>query len=153
MANKEDVISLIDDLVAQKTFSLDALDAIKNLRDQVNILITEINAAKLAHENTKREFKICLDNADALIKIKNEQQTLIAELQSGELQAKRAIYNAEKHEAVAEAYKDAFYTVFKPNSVRESIQRSVAIPVSGSPGGGGWVSNHQESEVKETSQY
>jgi hypothetical protein len=37
--------------------------------------------------------------------------------------------------------------------VRESIQRSVAIPVSGSPGGGGWVSNHQESEVKETSQY
>ena len=64
-----------------------------------------------------------------------------------------AIYAAEKHKAVAEAWQGAMAMVFKPNAVRETVQRDVAKPVDGHPGGngysptGGYLATGKESET------
>ena len=81
-----------------------------------------------------------------------ERIALAAERERG-MSHQEAIYEAAKHKAVAEAWQGAMAMVFKPNAVRETVQRQVAIPIAGHPGGNGmspsagWVSQNNENET------
>lgn len=128
----------IDELVASKTFSLDALEGIRLIRDGLREM-TEKNAElqRKCEELQRNNFKLSteIDNLNTRNKIFAEDLEKARKLSS---EGQLAIHASKTSAAVADAYKDILYTIFKPSSVRETIQRQVAKPVEGSPGGNGY---------------
>jgi hypothetical protein len=119
-----DLMKHIDQMVVDNTFSLDALDGIKKLKD---------GFAELEHERDEaiakadRAWKSYAETENELAKAREEVALLraqIAENNSLVEEARAAIARADKQAAVAAAYKDAMQIVFKPTVVRESIYRS-----------------------------
>ena len=148
-----DLLKQIDDLVASKTFNLDALDGIKKLKDDLTKTLEERDSFKrrytdLAEVNKEQSEQIHLQTK------RIEQLTVdLAASEAYRAKARESIYEAEKHKAVAEAWQNAMAMVFKPYSVRETVQRNVVKPVEGNPGGNGYsatsgyLANGQESET------
>ena len=145
-----ELITAIDRLVEEKTFNLDALEAIKDLRDKASRLEATVELLEAQGKKHKENTDKLIKENNDLMDSWNKQNAKVAELEAREKLAWEAIYRAEKHEAVAEAYKDALRTVFKPHAVREQVIQNIPVPLS-SPGGAGWVANHQQSSdiVKE----
>lgn len=148
-----DLLKQIDDLVASKTFNLDALDGIKSLKDSLTKTLAELEANKRA---LLQQQNANIDLTKQMEAMTGKVEFLNGLVKANEEMAKKgqeAIYDAAKHKAVAEAWQGAMAMVFKPNAVREVVQRNVAVPVSGNPGGNGysptagWVSNSTESET------
>ena len=119
-----DLMKHIDQMVVDNTFSLDALEGIKKLKD---------GFAELEHERDEaiakadRAWKSYAETENELAKAQAEVALLraqIAENNSLVEEARAAIARADKQAAVAAAYKDAMQIVFKPTVVRESIYRS-----------------------------
>lgn len=133
-----DLLKQIDDLVASKTFNLDALDAIKALKDNLAVTLEERDVMKRRYADLNEVNQKQSEQLQANIK---RIETLTKELQESEAyraKARESIYEAEKHKAVAEAWQCAMQTVFRPSGVRETIHRNVARPVEGHPGGNGY---------------
>jgi len=119
-----DLMKHIDQMVVDNTFSLDALDGIKKLKD---------GFAELEHERDEaiakadRAWKSYAETENELAKAQAEVALLraqIAENNSIVEEARAAIARADKHAAVAAAYKDAMQIVFKPTVLRESVYRT-----------------------------
>jgi hypothetical protein len=119
-----DLMKHIDQMVVDNTFSLDALDGIKKLKD---------GFAELEHERDEaiakadRAWKSYAETENELAKAREEVALLraqIAENNSIVEEARAAIARADKHAAVAAAYKDAMQIVFKPTVLRESVYRT-----------------------------
>ena len=119
-----DLLKHIDQMVVDNTFSLDALDGIKKLKD---------GFAELEHERDEaiakadRAWKSYAETENELAKAREEVALLRAQItENASLvkEARAAIARADKHAAVAAAYKDAMQIVFKPTVVRESVYRS-----------------------------
>lgn len=131
----DELTKVIDKLVEQKTFGLDALGAIKDLRDK---------AAK-QEENLKDAKREIDERRGAEIRASNEVKRLTfvvndwtqrqAELENRE----RKVFDLEKASAVAVAeskvWDRAFSSIFKNTIVREQINRD--IPVTRNYGGSG----------------
>lgn len=135
--NKEQIMQQIDDLVASKTFSLDALEGIKKIKDTLQAITEERDHYK--EVSTKQLTRI-----DELVAVQSqlnlnhqELRKTIVELTEQLRAAQDAVWEKKIAEASAAAYQDAFHTVFKPNAVRETISRNVVKPVTGIPGGNG----------------
>ena len=142
-----DLLKQIDDLVASKTFNLDALDGIKKLKDDLTTTLEERDVFKRRCTDLSEANK---RQSDAIQEQNNRIEQLAKDLQTSEAyraKAREDIYEAEKHKAVAEAWKEAMQTVFKPSSVRETMWQS--IPVSQSYNGNTMVSTYQQ-ETKTT---
>lgn len=148
-----DLLKQIDDLVASKTFNLDALDGIKSLKDSLKETLEERASLQRKYEGLYETSNKQSEEIQRLVEVVHNLQRQVDQLKGGELKAKEAVWEKLIAEAKAGAYQDALYTVFKPSAVRETIQRNVAVPVEGHPGGngysptGGYVSNASESET------
>lgn len=133
-----DLLKQIDDLVASKTFNLDALEGIKKIKDGLESSERERKSLQARYDglyetnNRQSEEIQRLNNVNKLLKDEVENVTAYV------AKAREAVWEKQVAEAKAEAYKDALYTVFKPSAVRETIQRNVARPVEGHPGGNGY---------------
>ena len=120
-----DLMKHIDQMVVDNTFSLDALEGIKKLKDGFAALESELalaqeNAHKayLSENKALKQRDAARDELDALRKqVAEDNDTVNA--------ARAAISNADKQAAVAAAYKDAMQIVFRPTVVRESIYRNI----------------------------
>jgi len=149
----KDLLQQIDDLVASKTFNLDALDGIKKLKDNLTATLEDRNDLKRRYDSLMETNNRQSDLLQQQIK---QIDKLTKDLEASEAyraKARESIYEAEKYKAVAEAWQGAMQTVFKPNAVRETVQRNVAKPVEGHPGGNGYsatsgyLATGQESET------
>lgn len=139
-----DILKQIDQLVADKTFSLDALEGVKNIRDA-------LIKAEAKNEQLQKE---CDDHIKELTRLRTkieEQQKSISDMTAEIVMMKstvaagqEALYNAQKHEAVAQAWKEAMQTVFKPNMIRESVSRSIPVAVQSGPSNS-YVQNYSDS--------
>ena len=121
LENDTAILELIDDIVAKNTFSLEALDSIKALKDKVQE--QEKSIAKL-EEQKKQSSEIYNSTYNDNVKLRETINNLREEnkkLIEQEFEAKASIYEAAKQAAIAAAYKDAMQIVFKPHSVRESM--------------------------------
>lgn len=142
-----DLLKQIDDLVASKTFNLDALDGIKKLKENLTTTLAERDVLKVRVEELNKELsslrndnKWQASRIEALnAKIKNNEETVE--------KSTAALYDVDKHKAVAEAWKEAMQTVFRPSSVRETVWQSV--PISQHSNGYSTVMSYQQ-ETKTT---
>ena len=129
----------IDDLVASKTFNLDALDGIKKLKDSLGAAINDKEHLQNNYDNLS---EINVSQSSELMRLNKEVAALKAQV-SGMTdlanQGSNAIWEKKIAEAKANAYQDAMYTVFKPSVLRETVQRQVMKPVEGNPGGNGYT--------------
>lgn len=129
MSSNEQILQQIDALVASKTFSLDAVDTIKAIKDKLKITLNERDAVQAKYDD------LLIKNSNAQNEI--ERQKSVIDALRTDLTAARAlndagqkaIYEADKHKAVAEAWQGAMAMVFKPNAVRETVARSVPVAV------------------------
>lgn len=147
------LLKQIDDLVASKTFNLDALDGIKKLKDDLQRTLDTLESTSemLRRERLRSsEMESLGQKQAAQIELLN---SLIKANEDKVIKGAEAIFEAAKHKAVAEAWQGAMAMVFKPNTVRETVQRNVARPVEGHPGGNGiyptpgFLATGQESET------
>lgn len=139
-----DLTKLINQLVDEKTFTLDGLDAIKAVRDKADALVVELETTKERLKNSRADesnLREALDKERELTKL---LQSKIDMHLAREKEADIAIYAADKYQAVADAYKDAMSIVFKPNAVRETISKSVPVGVGGGGTMSGFVSSGSE---------
>lgn len=142
-----DLLKQIDDLVASKTFNLDALEGIKKIKDDLGKQISETEYLRRLLEDRDKEI--------ATLKDGNNTNGLRIEQLSKQIAANakivadgdRAIWEKEVANAKAAAYQDALYTVFKPATVRETMYQS--IPLSQNVNGNTYVSTYQQ-ETKTT---
>lgn len=137
MINSEQLLQQIDDIVASKTFGLDALEGIKKIKDSLKATLDERDALQKRYDGL---YETNGRQSDEIQRLTARVAEQTKELQGArELAAKgqEAIFHAEKHKAVADAWQGAMSMVFKPNAVRETIARNVVKPVAGSPGGNG----------------
>jgi hypothetical protein len=131
-----DIVKQIDDLVASKTFSLDALEGIKAIKDEHQRVLRDLQT-KTEMLDLKREQIVAmgeeLNRKQAQI---DELQTKVKCMSQLASDGDAAIWEKKIAEASAAAYKDALYTVFKPSAVRETIQRNHTVMVPTGNGGG-----------------
>lgn len=139
-----ELLTAIDRLVEEKTFNLDALEAIKALRDQAASLEkARSELADLCDKYCGEIKRLSEDNRELSGQIES-LTSAVALYKAREKQADEAIFGAEKHKAVAEAYKDAMEIVFRPHAVRERVHQNIPVPLT-AQGGGSWVQNHQQT--------
>lgn len=122
MATNDTLVQMIETLVQEKTFSLDALEAIKVLRDK---------AIRL-QEDLERKVKSLDEHSARNAALLNEKDHLVTQLdtwikrESALLNRERNMFALEQRTAVAEAKADAFLTsmkiTFAPNLVRNNVQ-------------------------------
>ena len=145
--NSVDLLKQIDDLVASKTFGLDALDGIKAIKDSLTKQLAETE--HLSEKVRARDKEIeSLKETNGWQARKIDSLTAQAKANADTVEkSQAAIYEADKHRAVAEAWKEAMQTVFRPSAVRETVWQSV--PVSQHSNGVSYVNAYQQ-ETKTT---
>lgn len=125
----QDLLQQIDDLVASKTFNLDALDGIKKLKDDLKKTLEDREALQRKYDGL---YEAHGKQSDEIQRQSARIAELHKDLEASEAyraKAREDIHQAEKHKAVAEAWKEAMQTVFRPSAVRETIHRSVPVAV------------------------
>ena len=142
-----DLLKQIDDLVASKTFNLDAIDSIKKLKDDLAKQLSETELFKKQLEKSQKDNSDLREECQKRLEHISLLQKKLDESEAYRAKAREDIYEAEKHKAVAEAWKEAMQTVFKPSSVRETMWQS--IPISQTYNGNTAVSAYQQ-EIKTT---
>jgi uncharacterized coiled-coil protein SlyX len=134
---------LIDDMVREKTFSLDALDAVKGLRDRA--LVQDASIEKLT--------KTLADRDETIGKMRSQASELSAEItafkarESSIAEREGKTRDLELREAAstasAGAYREVFGTIFKNVTVRESAMKQ--LPYSNTQPGGQTFTGFQAS--------
>lgn len=152
MAATDELTKLIDNLVEQKTFGLDALGPIKDLRDKAATQESQLRASQREvqqNQNDLRARDVQIANLRAEVKDWTQRT---AELENRE----RKVFDLEKASAVAMAssavWSDAFHSIFKNTIVREGVQHSTPIATQLQGTGGSYVQNYEtrQAVVRET---
>lgn len=142
LENDTAILELIDDIVAKNTFSLEALDSIKALKDKVQEQEKSITKLEEQKKQSSDLYNSTYADTIELRKTINELREENRKLIEQEEKAKASIYEAEKQAAVAAAYKDAMQIVFKPHTVRESVVGSKQLMTPS-----GYPSSYPESQT------
>lgn len=141
-----DLLKQIDELVANKTFNLDALDGIKKIKDGLESSERERKSLQTKYDGL---YETSCSQIDEIERIKNVNKILqeeIDNINAYQAKAREAMWEKEVAKAQADAYKDALYTVFKPATVRETVHQT--IPISQTYNGNTMVSQyHQETKT------
>jgi hypothetical protein len=123
MNASNELTSMFDKLVTEKTFSMDALEGIQALKRQ---------AAQLEKQNEKLQEDLEVQRKHAATQstraIAAEQELKTwRDLEQSLMARELKVFENEKKAAVAEAVSNAYLTsmkiVFAPNTVRESVQK------------------------------
>jgi len=143
---------LLDELVTSKTFSLDAVSLVQQMKTEVQRLQAE---NREQFERLQRKSAEELRLVEQLEATKSEVSKLRVSLDESkkEAHALRDLGQQGK-EAKAElkGFTEAMQMVFKPGVVRESFQKTVPVGVPGGHGGAGWVARESETGTVERSQ-
>jgi len=142
-----ELLTAIDRLVEEKTFNLDALEAIKDLRNKAQSLEDSLAVVRERADKFKIENIELRAEAELLQGRIDQYEAQASMLRTRQQQADEAVFESEKHKAVAEAYKDAMEIVFRPHAVRERVHQNIPVPFTTTSNGNGstYVMNHTQS--------
>ena len=139
----------INKLVEEKTFSLDALEAIRGLRDKAEAMERENNLLKVQVADLRADHDGLKAENAALTSDLTVFKSREASIRAKEIEAYDAKAEAKRQQAIADTFREAMGMIFKPNTVREQVQRNIPVASPGSNGSAGYVSNYPESSVVE----
>ena len=133
--SSDKIMATIEEMVRNATFTADALAGVTAMKEALSTALSNVD--NLEKTLTERNAHILRQYEEMTGLRENivEAEKLIAEYKATHDASKSAIFDAEKHQAVAAAYKDCFHTVFKPHTVRESVVANRQLPTTYSSGG------------------
>lgn len=143
----EDLNKVIDQIVTEKTMSLEAVDAIKQMRERNNTL-RETNS-RLEKTNNDYAEKLITFQED-IKKLKEERDHILAmdsAFKVREEKATRQECEVEKHKAVSDTYSTVFQIIFRNTTVRRTVSKDVITPLEG---GEGQYSNQMPRTERDT---
>lgn len=142
---------MIDQLVLEKTVSLEALNSINALKQQAILLEGQLKAADEKDERSRKQIGelagLSAERAEQISQL-NEK---IKQLENVLGQAHKTELEGKEAKAELKGFTSAMQMVFKPSVVRETIQKTVPVGVPGGHGAPGWVSKEQETGTVERS--
>jgi len=127
MSGDEKLTKLIDDLVNQKTFSLDGLKAVEELRKRACDLERTLENA---HGRIISMEGVLTETSTELAILRGRENEIVKK--DAAIKAREsAIFELEKGKAVADAKSEVwsgiFHTIFKNTVVRENVTRSLPV--------------------------
>ena len=139
----------LDEAITKGTFSLDALEAIKALKeDSINV-----------KEQLKRSEEVKQDNTIKINQLNGEVSKQVTELlemskrlegiEKREKEATKLECEVEKHKAVSDAYWNITSLVFKNTTIKKEMFGTTPVAVDGGQSGCGFVQN-EETKTTET---
>lgn len=115
---------LIDKLITEKTFSLDGVKAIEQMRQKAEAQEARIAEQKTTVDDLRKENATLRSENGRLSATLDDARKNEAALASREAMVVRHETARAVAEASMAAYKDAMTIVFRPNTVRETAQRN-----------------------------
>lgn len=152
MAN-EDLKKLIDDLVLEKSLSFDVMDQVRKIKEQSDNLITENSALKaqvdsnsksiIEKDNKIAELNVTIDDWKKRESSLFTRETIVLDVEhKNQIEQLKATHANETLIQV----KEVIGMVFKNTVLRESVNRSVSVPIESNH----YLSQGNDTEHKET---
>lgn len=145
---KSDLLKALDALVEKQTFSLDAVEAINDLRTKVHNTQIRLDGVVNDNHNLRIDKSRLEKNVDALEAERTSLQAKITAMDKTVEEGKLAIHAAQKEAARAEAYRESLRVVFAPNTVREQIYKS--YPMVNAGGNSYTTQQNESSSIEKT---
>jgi hypothetical protein len=147
MAETNELTTLIDKLITERTFSVEGVKAIEALRAKA-----EAQASELARKDDMiRSLREASAKENAEITCQRAQIETLGKDLAAIREREGKIVDHEKARAVAEAtastFREAMNIVFRPNTVREAVQSNV--PTSFMPPGSSYPQTNWHTETKQ----
>lgn len=115
---------VIEEMLNEKTFNLDAVEAIKSMKDQVKDLEDRKDSLELKFSDLQKTHISLIEQRDTAQTRLVEYEKRESELVEREKEMTRLECEVEKERAVAGAYRDSMSIVFKPHSLRETVLKN-----------------------------
>jgi len=147
MAEKDmtKLMNAMNELIEKGTFSLEAVEGVKQLRDNNKILADKLLVKETEVKDRTTQYN---DATAQLSKVKVELAAWEAR-HKALVEREKKVTELEKKMAVAEAeskiYSNVFATIFRNTIVRENVSSSIPMLQQG-----GYVSPHPGSETRTT---
>lgn len=119
------------EMIEARTFSLEGIKAVEALRAIHEQSLAKIEELTRISNDKQQQLSELRAEREALKRELAAMQTAEQQLRTREKEQTRLECKVEKHEAVANAYRDAFMLVFKNPVVQQSAFGSVPIACSG----------------------
>ncbi len=137
---------LIDKIVRESTFSLDANVAVTKLIESAKGLQKALEEQRELNKQADDRYKLLDGRYNSLVGELSDVKKARDEAMKRADRNEQAYHDSVRHQAVADAWKSAMMTVFAPNVTRTAVQRSVAVPVTN----GGYTNLQSMSEYDTT---
>lgn len=141
-----ELTKMIDKLVHERVFSMEGLEAVKELRDRCTKFEEELTQARQRNGELREKIVELSGERDVLAKRVKEREEQLKELREREGKIVEHEKSAAVSKAESAAYKYALDVVFKPNTVREQISKTVPV-VRAYTGGGDYVEDRFTGET------
>jgi len=128
---KSNILNQIDDLVSKATFSLDAVEAVNKLKNDLSAFQQRNELLEKRVELLQQELSKKSETIDVLRDDLHDCKNRIKAFEENKVKADKAIYDADKYKAVSETWQQAMNIVFKPPHVRESVMSTKSSNVNG----------------------
>jgi len=129
----QNLLKMIDELVEKKTFSLDAIEAVKKMRDEAKQLADQV--VKLEADGQLKEAKLQSYSAE-IIKLRSNESD-VTQREGAVAKRELTVVELDKKTAVAEAVtvavKECFGLVFRNLELRSTMFGQAPGPTSANP--------------------
>lgn len=109
----DEIKKLIEDAIEKGTFSLNAVKAIKEMKDQVEDLLDTTNQLREQLTTSNDKYQTITKDRDNLYKLYNDIKTREGAILNKELELAALKATADKHQAVSAAVTDIVRLVFR----------------------------------------
>jgi hypothetical protein len=122
---------VIDDLVASKTLSLDALEGLTKIRDNARALEAKVVSLTKANECGEASFKLRTSEFNEVSSRLSEAQKREADIAAREKTHAKLELDKAVADAKAATWSECFHTIFKNVTVRDNVCGNVPVPGAG----------------------
>jgi chromosome segregation ATPase len=122
---------VIDDLVASKTLSLDALEGLTKIRDNARALEAKVGSLTEAVASRDASFKTQSADLNAVSSRLSEAKQREADIAAREKTHAKLELDKAVADAKAATWSECFHTIFKNVTVRDSVCGNIPVPGAG----------------------
>jgi regulator of replication initiation timing len=143
---QQELLELIDKLVLGKTLSLEAIEQVQEVRRLAKDTQTRLEGVVRDNDKLRVENQQLRKIVSEHEKDQAALDAKVIEVVVKEKAADKAMILAEADKKIADAAERFLRTVFAPNTIRETLMKTVPVVRSYAGGGGDYVTSETSSE-------
>lgn len=145
----EELFNAIDKMINERTFSLEAVEAVKKMRTQLKEALDDVASSEASCDDYKEKWntsKQAYDQSDRLLRDYEAREKSLVEREN---KITRLECEVDKHMAVGNAYANCFEQAFRNVTVRRSANKAMMGRGYGSDAGDSPFTAPEDSTTKE----